>query len=203
MSLQAQLVAQFRKPVGQAGQLAGWVMAHRPSNRQRNERTVELLNLERTDCVLEIGYGPGFAIELASQRVKEGQVLGLDHSHTMYRQAQRRNARAITEGRVELMVGDILDPPATLPQFDKIFSVNVVQFWPDPARVFAEIKQLLAPGGRVATTFMPRVGSEKPGQARAHAKRLRRLMETLSFSGHQVHWLDTGSTPAVCVVGTK
>jgi SAM-dependent methyltransferase len=203
MSLQDQLVAQFRKPAGQVGQLAGWVMAHRPSNRLRNERTLDLLRLGRSETVLEIGYGPGFAIQLASRRVTAGKILGLDHSPTMYRQARRRNAQAIAEGRVELMVGDVLDPPSPLPAVDKIYSVNVVQFWPDLEPVFAEFRRLLNPGGSVATTFMPRVGSEKPGQARAHAKRLQRVLQAVQFSAHRVHWLAMGATPAVCVIARK
>ena len=202
MGLQERVVAQFRKPDGGAGQLAGWVMAHRRSNRRRNEKTLELLDLRRDDQLLEIGYGPGFAIKLASETITRGRIFGLDHSLTMFEQARRRNAREIAEGRVELLVGDILNPPAPLPAFDKIFSVNVVQFWPDPAATFAALKALLKPGGRIATTFMPRVGAAKPGQARAHAQRIQRLLEAQDFS-HEVRWLSLGKTPAVCVLGRR
>ena len=200
MSFQEELVAQFRKPDGGMGQLAGWIMAHRRSNRRRNERTLELLDLQQHERVLEIGYGPGFAIKLASQSVTHGKVFGLDHSPTMFHQAQRRNAAPIAAGRVELLVGDILDPPMGLPHFDKIFSVNVVQFWPAPEATFAALKGVLKPGGRIATTFMPRVGTEKPGQARAHARRIGRVLDELGFE-HEVHWLSVGKSPAVCVLG--
>lgn len=200
MSFQEGLVAQFGKPDGGLGQLAGWIMAHRRADRHRNQRTLELLDLQQHERVLEIGYGPGFAIKLASQSVTEGKVFGLDHSPTMFHQAQRRNARTIAAGRVELLVGDILDPPTELPCFDKIFSVNVVQFWPAPEETFAALKSVLKPGGRVATTFMPRVGSAKPGQARAHARRIGRVLDTLGFE-HEVHWLSVGKHPAVCVLG--
>ena len=56
MSFQKDLVAQFHKPDGGMGQLAGWVMAHRRSNRRRNERTLELLDLQQHERVLEIGF---------------------------------------------------------------------------------------------------------------------------------------------------
>ena len=200
MSFQEDLVAQFRKPDGGMGQLAGWIMAHRRSNRRRNERTLELLDLQRHERVLEIGYGPGFAIKLASEAVTRGKVFGLDHSPTMFHQAQRRNAGSIAAGRVELLVGDILDPPIQLPHFDKIFSVNVVQFWPTPEATFAALKDVLKPGGCIATTFMPRVGAEKPGQARAHARRIGRVLDELGFE-HEVHWLSADKSPAVCVLG--
>ena len=203
MSVQDRLVAQFRKPTGRLGQLAGWVMAHRPSNRQRNHWTLELLNLQPNDDVLEIGYGPGYAIALASERLTQGRVVGIDHSQAMYAQATRRNARKISEGRVQLLVGDVLDPPTPLEPFDKIYSVNVSQFWPDPEQVFSELKRLLKPGGWIATTFMPRVGRARPGQAKAHARRLQRMMGELQFEEHRVHWLELDPTPALCVVARK
>jgi hypothetical protein len=38
-------------------------MAHRPSNAQRNRWVVSLLDVQPTDRVLEIGFGPGIAIQ--------------------------------------------------------------------------------------------------------------------------------------------
>jgi len=57
----AAIVGQFAHPQGRAGRVAGWVMAHRPSNRQRNSWVVWLLDVQPTDRVLEIGFGPGLA----------------------------------------------------------------------------------------------------------------------------------------------
>src|SRR5215470_2178402 len=56
------LRSQFRQPRGFAGWLAGWEMALRSSNRQRNVWAVGLLGGEPTDRVLDIGFGPGIAI---------------------------------------------------------------------------------------------------------------------------------------------
>ncbi len=56
------LVSQFGNPRGLVGRLAGEFMARRPSNRARNLWTVDLLELRPHHRVLEIGYGPGFAI---------------------------------------------------------------------------------------------------------------------------------------------
>jgi hypothetical protein len=39
--------------------MAGSVMAHRSSNRRRNACAVSLLDVQRHDRVLEIGFGPG------------------------------------------------------------------------------------------------------------------------------------------------
>ena len=203
MSMQQALVAQFRQPTGTLGRLAGWTMAHRPSNRSRNAFTIDALELAPTDDVLEIGYGPGLAIELASREIVSGKIVGLDHSAVMQRQASRRNAAAIAAGKVELIVGDVLEPPQPLPRFDKIYSVNVVQFWSKPECVFAEFERLLKPGGCIATTYMPRIGADKPGRARAYARELQRTLREFAFTDRQTHWLMLGPVPALCVVARK
>src|SRR5919109_227605 len=93
------LVRQFGDPRGAVGHLAGWVMAHRPSNRQRNRWVVSLLDVQPTDKVLEIGFGPGIAIAELAARATRGKVYGIDHSEVMVRQAGRRNAAAVRAGR--------------------------------------------------------------------------------------------------------
>lgn len=65
----AAIVGQFGHPQGTGGSVAGWVMAHRPSNRQRNSGVISLLDVQPTDRVLEIGFGPGLAIADLSRRV--------------------------------------------------------------------------------------------------------------------------------------
>lgn len=203
MSLQQELVAQFRQPTGTLGRLAGWTMAHRPSNRQRNAFTIDLLELAPDDDVLEIGYGPGLAIELTSREIVDGTIVGFDHSQVMHEQASRRNATAVAAGKVQLVVGDVLEPPRPLPAFDKIYSVNVVQFWWEPERTFAELVRLLKPGGRIATTYMPRIGKDKSEQACAHARRLERILSEFAFEELRTHWLMLEPTPALCVVARK
>src|SRR5215211_408199 len=97
--------AQFGRPRGPAGRIAGWIMAHRSSNRRRNVWAVSLLDVQRDDRVLEIGFGPGIAIAELSRIATDGYVCGLDHSEVMVRQAARRNAGAVRRGQVELRLG--------------------------------------------------------------------------------------------------
>jgi SAM-dependent methyltransferase len=91
--------AQFGRPRGLAGRIAGWIMAHRSSNRRRNVWAVSLLDVQRDDRVLEIGFGPGIAIGELSRIATDGYVCGLDHSALMLRQAAKRNAKGIRRGR--------------------------------------------------------------------------------------------------------
>lgn len=55
-------------------------MAHRPSNRERNRWPVSLLGIQSADRVLEVSLGPGLAIEEMGRMVRQGRVVGIDHS---------------------------------------------------------------------------------------------------------------------------
>ena len=56
--------------IGLLGQLAGQVMANRSSNIERNRWMLELMRLKPRDRILEIGYGPGLALEGALQQAQ-------------------------------------------------------------------------------------------------------------------------------------
>jgi SAM-dependent methyltransferase len=195
------IVAQFKKPTGALGALAGMMMAARGSNRARNVWTLELLALAPTDRVLEIGFGPGWALARAAALVPDGRVVGVDHSEVMVRQAARRNRDAIAAGRVELRLGGferLDDAPGS---FDAVYSANAVQFWPEPAARFAELHRLLAPGGRIATTFQPRTGDVSSRGAHAMAERIEGLMAAAGFARIERRELPLSGAPAVCVLG--
>ena len=132
---QAALMRQFGHPTGVLGRLAGLVMAVRRSNRERNRWTVDQLDVQPTDEVLEIGYGPGIGIAHAARRAVRGSVVGVDVSEVMRRQAARRNRAGIATGQVVLHVGTIDSPALDGHRFSKAAAVNVVMFWPDPVAV--------------------------------------------------------------------
>jgi SAM-dependent methyltransferase len=109
----AHVHAQFGRPNGFWGSIAGWIMAVRSSNRKRNVWAVSLLDVQHGDRILEIGFGPGLAIREISRIALDGYVCGLDHSARMLRQATRRNATAIRHGRVDLRLGSVESLPAS------------------------------------------------------------------------------------------
>ncbi|MEJ2089935.1 MAG: class I SAM-dependent methyltransferase, partial [Gammaproteobacteria bacterium] len=128
MGLQEALVGQFHRPHGPLGRLAGWIMARRESNLERNRWTVELLDLQPTDHVLELGPGPGVTLGLLLDRVSAGRVVGVDHSAAMLKQARARNREAVEAGRLVLVEGSFTALPDLDGPFDKILAVNSLQF---------------------------------------------------------------------------
>ena len=70
-----------------------------------NREAIAALEIAPTDVVLEIGFGPGCAIEALAAMTPKGKVFGVDPSEEMLTSASRRNRGAIGEGRVRLMKG--------------------------------------------------------------------------------------------------
>lgn len=195
------VVRQFRKPEGVAGRLVGWVMARRPSNRARNRRTIDLLEIQPADRVLEIGFGPGLALGWAAERATQGTVVGIDHSELMVREASRRNGRAVREGRMRLYAGSVEALPGNEGPFDRVFAVNVALFWPDVAAVARRVAAVMRPGGRLALTFQPRQAKATNEAARRGGERLAESLCTAGFEDVRVHVLPMKPVDAVCVMG--
>jgi ubiquinone/menaquinone biosynthesis C-methylase UbiE len=122
----------------------------------RLDWTLETLDVRVDDHILEIGFGPGTAIEQVSASAANGFVAGVDPSRVMYRQAKRRNRKAIREGRVELQRKSVADLPYGNNCFDKVFAINSYHHWPQPQETnLKEILRVLKPGGQVYITEQP------------------------------------------------
>jgi ubiquinone/menaquinone biosynthesis C-methylase UbiE len=147
-SLVHAMAQQARRPNGFFGRLFGFSMSR--INRQANAWTIAQLALKPADDVLEIGYGPGQAIQLLCETITEGRICGIDFSETMLQQAMARNEAAIDDGIVELRVGDAATLPYEDATFDKVFCVNVIYFWPKPQQQLREVLRVLRPGGTLA-----------------------------------------------------
>jgi SAM-dependent methyltransferase len=197
------LVGQFHRPHGVGGRAAGWIMGHRGSNRERNVWAVGLLDVQPEDRVLEIGFGPGVAVQEIARRATDGLVVGVDHSEVMLRQATRRNAAAVRAGRVDLRLGTAEHLPEFDAPFDRILAVNSLMFWDDPVARLKELRGLLRPGGRIAVAFQPRgphasdrtpteIGTEITGQFTA-----------AGFTDVRVETLALRPTAVVCVLGSN
>jgi SAM-dependent methyltransferase len=192
---------QFRRPSGFLGRAAGWIMANRPSNIARNRWTIDLLQINETDHVLEIGFGPGLSIAHVARLAPRGHVTGIDHSPLMLAAATRRNREAIQSGLVDLQNGGLERLRLIDDRFDKIVSVNVLQFLPNRTDTLKILRSMLRPNGVLASTFQPRQPGAKPEDADAFAHRLTQEMVDAGFRDVTVKKLALKPMPAVCVLG--
>jgi ubiquinone/menaquinone biosynthesis C-methylase UbiE len=152
------LMRMFGRPKGVLGRLGGVIMAR--MNRDAAEQVIEMLDIRPDDKVLEVGFGPGVAIQLLLHRIPTGSVAGVDQSQEMVRQAAARNADALRSGRVDLRYGSVERLPFADETFDKALAINSMQAWPDARAGLREIRRVLKHGGNVALGFT--VNSDRP-----------------------------------------
>jgi ubiquinone/menaquinone biosynthesis C-methylase UbiE len=201
MNARQSVVNQFKQPHGPLGHLAGWIMATRPSNLARNDWTIGLLAIEPHHRVLEIGFGPGYAVAQVASRLTSGQIVGIDHSEVMLKQAQRRNAGAVRQGRVKLLCQSVAHLKRLDGRFDRVFSANVAQFWDDRVSIFKEILRLLAPKAKVATTFQPRHPKATDQDAVSFGELIVEEMKAAGFPSVRLEQGPRAPVLTVCAIG--
>jgi len=148
MSLWNEIGNRWHHPRGLVGRLAGHAMAI--MGEKANRLAVDALHIGVRDTILELGFGPGRAIELLASRATEGLIYGIDQSEIMLEQAKRRNRLAVRTGRVFLYKAPFEALPFPDESIDKVLAVNVVCFWADPMAVMGEIRRVLRPNGCVS-----------------------------------------------------
>jgi SAM-dependent methyltransferase len=193
---------QAHNPTGPAGHVVGWMLGHRSSNVRRNHWAVELLDVQPTDRVIELGCGPGVAVAALAGRATRGLVVGVDQSEVMIGQARRRNADAITHGRVRLIHAPVERIQVTDGPFDAALAVNTVGMWPEPTVRLREIARQLRPDGRIAVVSQPRSPGATAATSAAAGNRLAAQLSEAGFEIARVEMLGL-DPPAACVLATR
>jgi SAM-dependent methyltransferase len=197
------LRAQFGRPSGLLGSVAGFIMARSPSNLDRIDWTLSLLDVKPGDRVLEVGFGPGMAIEALGNIVTQGLVAGIDHSEEMLRHATRRNAEAIERGRIVLRRASASEPPAFEAPFDKILTINSIHFWSEPVECLRKLRKLLRPGGLMAVTLQPRTRTATDATTTILGQEIAAKLEQAGFSRCAINIRKTKSVAVACVLATN
>ena len=108
----------------------------------------------------------------------------------MIERAIRRNRSAIQAGLVDLRMGGFELLPQLGEMFDKVFSVNVLQFLPERTPVLRTIRSVLKPDGVLATTVQPRHLGATAANAQAFAQTLSGEMIEAGFREVTIKQLD-------------
>jgi ubiquinone/menaquinone biosynthesis C-methylase UbiE len=190
---------QFAKPTGAMGSLAGYVMARK--NGDRSLWVFSLLDLKPSHRVLEIGFGPG--IDIARAGGTAAFVAGVDHSDVMLKQASKRNAEAIKQGKVELQLGTAAKLPYPDGDFDKVFAINSAQFWRDQAKTMVEVARVLKPGGWALLAVQPRSKNATEETTKQAGIGLSKSLTAAGFQEVHMEMHDMRPVPTVCVLGRK
>lgn len=163
--IKERVIANFSRPTGVFGWIAGRIMASRDSNVARNLWVAEILDPAPDASICEIGHGPGIAIEQLWPKLTNGRIVGVEISELMSRTAARRNKAGVKAGLVDFVVADSASLPAGLDNFDLIFGVNASMFWPDTQAAIDALAKRLRPGGELVLVFMPPPTSDQTAES--------------------------------------
>jgi len=116
---------------------------HRPNFRA----ILAVLGLKPDDYLLEVGCGGGAFLQDA---LKSGcRAAAIDHSSDMVRVARELNREAIQQKRLEIREGDARSLPFPDATFSCAVMTGVFGFISEPVKALAEIRRVLARGGRM------------------------------------------------------
>lgn len=153
----------FVRPEGDAGE-AGADLMERHGAAMVLE-AVARLSLKVDDQMLEIGFGPGLAIEALCRAVTHGHVTGVDPSALMHRRTASRNATAISQRRVTLIEGVAGSLPFADGSFDAALAIDNFHFWPDRVAGLLELRRVLRTDAKFLCAFTPPSGAMRSGIA--------------------------------------
>lgn len=159
--------------------------------------------------VLDIGCGGGGNIDRMLHMDNVRTVRGADYSEVSVGKSRKVNAKAISEGRCEIVQADVRELPFEDGSFDTVTAFETVYFWPDIGESFKGVFRILRGGGVFAVT------NESTGEDETSVKfskiidgmnlytpeRLSELMSEAGFSDIRIR--KDGGRPWVCVVGRK
>jgi ubiquinone/menaquinone biosynthesis C-methylase UbiE len=97
--------------------------------------------------LLDVGCGTGH--QLARWRADGYEVAGVDGSDAMLAEARQNNPG------VELKLADVQEIPFAGASFDRVTSIEVLRYLPDPTRSIEEMARVLRPGGVCLATAAP------------------------------------------------
>ena len=172
-------------------------VVNRPKTPERLVWAVDLLAVEPTDRLLEIGCGPGVAVSLVCEKLCDGNITAIDRSAKMIETARKRNAEDVASGVASFQTASLDQADLGDARFDKIFAINVGLFWQQqPVRELKLLRDHLATNGRLFLFHEPPPGSTAPPIAGP----LPAVLESGGFTVTEILTQDLGRTHVGCVV---
>jgi SAM-dependent methyltransferase len=188
--LRRRISDQLSRPTGRAGRVVAALMNR--GNRDLNARAIDLLDVRAGARVLDLGFGGGLTFVPLLER--SATVVGVDRAQDMVDAARARHG---ADGRISVHVGELQALPLEDAAVDRVLTVNTVYFWPDLSPALAELRRVLAPGGRVVIGI--RDGSVMEQVDRAvftvrPAAEIAAALTSAGFAGAEIHSAPDGKT---------
>lgn len=124
--------------------LKAWLYSLFNRSPKTNRAIVELAGLDNEDRLLDVGCGPGAALEHAA--ASGATVAGIDPSPSMVARAQKRVPAA------NVRVASAEEIPFGEDSFSVVVNISSFHHWADREAGLKEILRVLSPGGRLYIT---------------------------------------------------
>lgn len=147
MSILSVLIGQAKNPEGGIGKTMVSIM--NLAHKNITKWGLSQIQISKNATILDIGCGGGSTLSLLSKVASKGQLIGLDYSHDALKVARKRNRTSISDGRVSLMHGNVMNLPFESGKFQIVTAVQSHYFWPDMKKSVKEIDRVLQAGGQM------------------------------------------------------
>ncbi|WP_409270328.1 class I SAM-dependent methyltransferase [Neobacillus sp. SCS-31] len=195
------LAKQFRLPRGFLGKIAGKVMYF--ENKKINDWTISQLSILNGQRVLEIGFGPGYAIGTIAERFPDCLIEGIDFSLKMKQETEKKHDHLLKAGKLKLWRDEISSFEFSKEKYDRIFSVNNFPLWKNPQETISKIATSLKPGGRIAITVQPREKGDTDDTARDLEKKLKNDLKSAGLQSISISYKKVHPILSVCATAEK
>ena len=160
--------------------------------------------------MLDIGCGGGANLQRLLERAPQGHATGIDYAPLAVEMSREVNARAIADGRCNVLEGDVRALPFEDGTFDLVVAFETVYFWDMPVG-FSEVRRVLRPGGQFlvcneANGTDPdaqEVADGIPGMVIPTGSQLADLLQAAGFPIMQVYDEAAQGGVRVTVIATK
>jgi ubiquinone/menaquinone biosynthesis C-methylase UbiE len=171
-----------------------WAFSLVQGNAKRNEELVSFAGIGPGDRVLDIGCGPGAALESAVAAGADS-VCGVDSSPAMVTRASKRVPTAtVKEGSAETI-------PFDDDAFTAVWSIATFHHWADRDAGLREVQRVLAPRGRLhIVEGQLKDGAEGHGLDGDDTRVLMERLGELGYADPRTDVIETGRRHAYYVV---
>ncbi len=147
-----EIAKQLKCPSGKKGEELAEVMFE--SNSNMIYKTIDRLQLNTNDTVLEIGFGNAKHLAYLLFQAKNLSYKGIEISDLMFEKANQIKSSLIESDIELILTNETTVLPFEDKTIDSCFSVNTIYFWSDPIKYFTEIYRVLKPNSSVTISYI-------------------------------------------------
>ena len=167
------------------------------------------IQIARDARVLDIGCGGGGNIARMLKMCPDGHITGIDYSPVSVAKSTSYNKKAVDEGRVEVLEGNVAQLPFEEGIFDVVTAFETIYFWPSIEDSFREVLKVIKPGGK----FLIANEADGIGGDNEKWERIVGGMHTYTAQEQELHLVNAGFAKVevnhdakkhrLCVIATK